>query len=139
MAFKNPSIITNGISKEEFEKLKDQVEKNTIDIAQIKNNKNSTYIEKEAEYIIKNEIPDSAFLTSIPRVLEIDITPRKKETIEENDILDTDMIPISSLYDEKEENYILLDSVPNLAQVNGGQRTMIIEKSPVQILSKVQA
>lgn len=141
MAFKNPSLITNGITKEEFEDLKSQVQKNTIDIEQIKNNKNSEIINNVQEYTLKSEIPTSAFLTSIPRMLEIDMMPKQitKELANQNDDLDADIIPISSLYNENEKNYVLLNSIPTLAQVNGGQRTITITNNPVQVLSKVQA
>lgn len=141
MAFKNPSLIASGISKEEFEILKEQVEKNTYDIEQIKKQESIIYNKDEQEYIIKKETPNAAFLTSIPRILEIVIAPKEheEELIEDND-LENDIIPISSLYTEEDNaDYSLLDSVPSLAQVNGGQRTMTIEKSPVPILSKVQA
>lgn len=150
MAFKNPSLISNGISKEEFEMLKEQVEKNTHDIEQMKKQENVVYNKDkqdiyynkdEQEYIIKKETPNAAFLTSIPRILEIAIAPKEseEELIEDND-LENDMIPISSLYTEEgNDDYSLLDSIPSLAQVNGGQRTMTIGKSPVPILSKVQA
>lgn len=141
MAFKNPSLIASGISKEEFEILKEQVEKNTHDIEQMKKQESVIYNKDEQEYIIKKETPNAAFLTSIPRILEIVIAPKEheEELIEDND-LENDIIPISSLYTEEDnDDYSLLDSVPSLAQVNGGQRTMTIEKSPVPILSKVQA
>lgn len=141
MAFKNPSLIASGISKEEFEILKEQVEKNTYDIEQIKKQESIIYNKDKQEYIIKKETPNAAFLTSIPRILEIVIAPKEheEELIEDND-LENDIIPISSLYTEEDNaDYSLLDSVPSLAQVNGGQRTMTIEKSPVPILSKVQA
>lgn len=141
MAFKNPSLIASGISKEEFEILKEQVEKNTHDIEQMKKQESVIYNKDEQEYIIKKETPNAAFLTSIPRILEIVIAPKEheEELIEDND-LENDIIPISSLYTEEDNaDYSLLDSVPSLAQVNGGQRTMTIEKSPVPILSKVQA
>ena len=141
MAFKNPSLIASGISKEEFEILKEQVEKNTHDIEQMKKQESVIYNNDKQEYIIKKETPNAAFLTSIPRILEIVIAPKEheEELLEDND-LENDIIPISSLYTEEDnDDYSLLDSVPSLAQVNGGQRTMTIEKSPVPILSKVQA
>lgn len=142
MAFKNPSLISSGISKEEFEILREQVEKNTHDIEQMKKQESVVFNkDKQEEYIIKKETPNAAFLTSIPRILEIVIAPKEneEELIEDND-LENDMIPISSLYTEEgNDDYSLLDSIPSLAQVNGGQRTMTIEKSPVPILSKVQA
>lgn len=140
MAFKNPSLITSGVTKEEFEELKSQVQKNTIDIEQIKNNKNSEIINNVQEYTLKSEIPTSAFLTSIPRMLEVDImSNQKEELVDEIVDLDDDIIPISSLYKENEQEYTILNSIPTLAQVNGGQRTITITNNPVQVLFKVQA
>ena len=79
MAFKNPSLIASGISKEEFEILKEQVEKNTHDIEQMKKQESVIYNKDEQEYIIKKETPNAAFLTSIPRILEIVIAPKEHE------------------------------------------------------------
>ena len=67
------------------------------------------YNNDKQEYIIKKETPNAAFLTSIPRILEIVIAPKEheEELIEDND-LENDIIPISSLRTEIPTEMVLL-------------------------------
>lgn len=95
MAFKNPNIITS-VPKEEFDKLKEQVEKIELEIKELKSNNAVKTISNESkeknEYTLLDINVKNAKLGGAPRIdyFKIEKQEKQEKIIEENqnDIID---------------------------------------------------
>lgn len=130
MSFKNPSIVSQSITRTEFDELKERVDEIANKIDSIKVNET-----EEQNYKIVNNLPNKAFLTGAPRIeiIKSKTIDEELEILEPSSNFEDEIIPIEKLYGKSQDkNYIIKNEIPNTAEVNGSQRTYIVNSSVKQ-------
>lgn len=145
MAFKNPSIIQNGISNEEFENLENRIKKIEDEMQNIKESIHGSKRTETNGYSIISKDISNAILAGKPRITSIninnnpinDIENLKRSSNEDTDEIFSAYNPsekIVSIDDILRDNkpYKIWDQskIPERVHVNSGmQRTLVISKN----------
>ena len=143
MSFINPSVISS-VSKEEFDKLKQEVSEMHLSINDliekvettnyVEDKKNSITIDNGKKYTKIDKDIRNATLTGVPRIDFFNFSkPLIKNTI----------IDIDTIMNKKKYNIKSLDSIPNSVKTSSGHRTILmpdskIEKIKSNNISKIQ-
>lgn len=151
MAFVNPNILSVGISREEFEELKNRVDlidskldKIVILNGNLSNNLEETIINSSSEF---NEISNayearedinvrSAKLSGIPRIEYFNFN-KKKEVEEEKDDSNLNIINLSDILNSKKENRTYAyktENIPVVAKTSSGHRTTLMNENKISNL-----
>lgn len=156
MAFINPNTISN-ISREEFEELKERVNKIDSELSNItkfKSSENLNHIIDEETISSSNKLSDSnsiyqvredinisdAKLNGIPRIEYFNFTKKEKldgviSVIEENS--DSNVINLSDILSNEKENKLFtyrIENIPTIVKTSSGHRTTLMSENKISNL-----
>lgn len=158
MAFINPNILPVGISREEFEELKNRVdlidsklnnitilnENPSNNLEETIINSSSRFNENNKVYEVRNDINvRNAKLSGIPRIEYFNFNKKEElnevRNAEEEAIVDSDVINLSDILNNEKENTTYtykIDNIPVVAKTSSGHRTTLMSENKISNLKK---